>query len=150
MRAFLSSWGVTTVFFRGCATQEGDPQPIHGSRRDRNRADKQASSQAQAGKGFGGSVVSCPEPRGAPRRFEYRSPPVERQSTMERVENRRHLTPEAGVPAHGGSHGMRRGGARHEVSERVQLVGPNFKTRDGWAINVSRGGVRAILEESVE
>ena len=45
---------------------------------------------------------------------------------------------------------MRRGGARHEVSERVQLVGPNFKTRDGWALNVSRGGVRAILEESVE
>lgn len=69
---------------------------------------------------------------------------------MERVKNRRHLTPEAGVPAHGGSHAMRRGGARHEVSERVQLVGPNFKTRDGWALNVSRGGVRAILEESVE
>jgi hypothetical protein len=69
---------------------------------------------------------------------------------MERVKNRRHLTPEAGVPAHGGSHAMRRGGARHEVSERVQLVGPNFKTRDGWALNVSRGGVRAILEESVQ
>jgi hypothetical protein len=45
---------------------------------------------------------------------------------------------------------MRRGGARHEVSERVNLLGPNFKTRDGWALNVSRGGVRVILEEPVE
>ena len=43
---------------------------------------------------------------------------------------------------------MRRGGARHEVSERVNLLGPNFKTRDGWALNVSRGGVRVILEET--
>lgn len=45
---------------------------------------------------------------------------------------------------------MRRGGPRHEVSERVQLVGPNLKMRDGWALNVSRGGVRVILEERVD
>lgn len=45
---------------------------------------------------------------------------------------------------------MRRGGARHELTDRVRLVGKNMKLRDGWALNISRGGVRAILEESVE
>lgn len=45
---------------------------------------------------------------------------------------------------------MRRGGARHEVTDRVRFVGKNMKLRDGWALNISRGGVRAILEESVE
>ena len=45
---------------------------------------------------------------------------------------------------------MRRGGPRHDLSERVNLLGPNFKTRDGWALNVSRGGLRVILEEPVE
>ena len=70
---------------------------------------------------------------------------------MSRVRNRRSLTPATGVPiAASGSHAMRRGGARPEVSERVNLLGPNFKTRDGWALNVSRGGVRVILEEMVE
>jgi hypothetical protein len=36
------------------------------------------------------------------------------------------------------------------VTDRVRLVGKNMKLRDGWALNISRGGVRAILEESVE
>ncbi|CAN5702760.1 hypothetical protein BH09MYX1_BH09MYX1_16500 [soil metagenome] len=69
---------------------------------------------------------------------------------MEHVKNRKHLTPGAGMPAAGGAHAMRRGGARHEVSERILLLGPNLKSREGWALNVSRGGVRAILEERVE
>ena len=52
---------------------------------------------------------------------------------------------------------MRRGGARREVTERVTLRSDDGKTHDGktpkilegWALNVSRGGVRAILEEKV-
>lgn len=66
------------------------------------------------------------------------------------VKNRRSLTPDIGVPAVGGAHPVRRGGARHEVTERIRIVGKNLKSRDGWALNVSRGGVRAILEEPVE
>jgi PilZ domain len=69
---------------------------------------------------------------------------------MHAVKNRRSLTPDIGVPAAGGAHPVRRGGPRHEVTERVRVVGKNLKTREGWALNVSRGGVRAILEESVE
>src|SRR5262249_46767778 len=46
---------------------------------------------------------------------------------------------------------MRRGGARREVSTRVYLRTPaTGATREGWALNVSRGGLRAILEEKVE
>jgi hypothetical protein len=45
---------------------------------------------------------------------------------------------------------MRRGGARHVVTERIRLVGPNLKLRDGWALNISRGGVRIIVEDPVE
>lgn len=67
------------------------------------------------------------------------------------VKNRRSLTPEMGTPAvEGDSHAMRRGGPRREVTERVHLLGGNLKTREGWALNVSRGGVRVILEERVE
>ena len=70
---------------------------------------------------------------------------------MSEVRNRRSLTPPTGIPIDAsGSHAMRRGGTRHEVSERVNLLGPNFKTRDGWALNVSRGGVRIIIEEPVD
>ena len=54
------------------------------------------------------------------------------------------------MPAVDGTHPVRRGGARHELTERIRIVGKNLKTREGWALNVSRGGVRAILEESVE
>lgn len=68
---------------------------------------------------------------------------------MQVVKNRRSLTPDIGVPAVG-AHPVRRGGARHGATDRVRLVGKNMKIRDGWALNISRGGVRAILEESVE
>jgi PilZ domain len=83
------------------------------------------------------------------------------------VKNRRNLTPPQGVPA-GEVHATRRGGARHEVSARVTLrsvrsvgsvgsvpgpdavEGEEARVLEGWALNVSRGGVRVILEEKVE
>src|SRR3954468_20222946 len=46
-----------------------------------------------------------------------------------------------------GVHAMRRGGARREVTERVALKAEDGSTLEGWALNVSRGGLRAILEE---
>ena len=46
---------------------------------------------------------------------------------------------------------MRRVGARHEVSERVVLrefmAAEGVVGFEGWALNVSRGGLRVILEE---
>jgi PilZ domain len=81
---------------------------------------------------------------------------------------KRSLTPTLGVPlTEGGVHPMRRGGTRSEVTERIVLLpvsnaGSNTGGRvgapaagaekpfDGWALNVSRGGVRCILEEKVE
>ena len=55
-------------------------------------------------------------------------------------------------------HATRRGGARREVTARVTLSardggGPNggaAEPLEGWALNVSRGGVRVILEQKVE
>lgn len=44
---------------------------------------------------------------------------------------------------------MRRGGARREVTERVSLRFEDGRALEGWALNVSRGGLRAILEEKV-
>lgn len=44
---------------------------------------------------------------------------------------------------------MRRGGVRREVTERVTLRADDGRALEGWALNVSRGGVRAILEEKV-
>lgn len=38
------------------------------------------------------------------------------------------------------------GGARKEATERVSLRSPGFET-SGWTLNVSRGGLRAIVEE---
>jgi hypothetical protein len=38
------------------------------------------------------------------------------------------------------------GGARKESTERVSLRAPGFETT-GWTLNVSRGGLRAIVEE---
>lgn len=63
------------------------------------------------------------------------------------VKNRKHLTPALGVP-HAGTHAMRRGGARRGVTERVSLR-RDALSYEGWALNVSRGGVRLILEEQV-
>ena len=48
-----------------------------------------------------------------------------------------------------GLHAMRRGGARREVTERVSLRSEDGRAFDGWALNVSRGGLRAILEDKV-
>jgi hypothetical protein len=47
--------------------------------------------------------------------------------------------------------GQRRhtGGARREASERVTLRSEGFETH-GWTLNVSRGGVRAVVEEALE
>jgi len=67
-----------------------------------------------------------------------------------------------GVPVDGPP--LRRSDVRREVSERIQLrkLDPNAPSDtpllapllapvlDGWALNVSRGGLRCILEESVE
>jgi hypothetical protein len=68
------------------------------------------------------------------------------------VTNRRSLglSPEShqGVPH--GTHAMRRGGPRREVSERVFLQRDDGRALDGWALNVSRGGLRAIVEEAVD
>ena len=64
------------------------------------------------------------------------------------VKNRRHLTPSQGVAVAQGAHAMRRGGARRELTEKVILKGAD-RSFEGWALNVSRGGVRAILEEQV-
>jgi hypothetical protein len=48
-------------------------------------------------------------------------------------------------------HAQRRatGGARREATDRVTLRGPGFETQ-GWTLNVSRGGMRAIVEEPVK
>lgn len=48
-------------------------------------------------------------------------------------------------------HAQRRatGGARREATERITLRAPGFETH-GWTLNVSRGGMRAIVEEPVK
>lgn len=38
------------------------------------------------------------------------------------------------------------GGARREASERVLIRSDGFETH-GWTLNVSRGGIRAIVED---
>jgi hypothetical protein len=75
------------------------------------------------------------------------------------------MTPSTGTanPVRGDVHATRRGGARMEVSARVTLVSRGSRSSErasrgpeaggtelhGWALNVSRGGVRVILEEPV-
>jgi hypothetical protein len=47
-------------------------------------------------------------------------------------------------------HGLRRGGPRQTVSDKVvfrPLDPAKGVAREGWALNESRGGLRAILEE---
>ena len=41
------------------------------------------------------------------------------------------------------------GGARHEASERVAIRSGVFET-SGWTLNVSRGGVRAVIEDPLD
>jgi hypothetical protein len=76
------------------------------------------------------------------------------------VKNRRSLTPVPKGQPPGDIHATRRGGARHELSARVSLrpartAAPRqsdivMPALEGWALNVSRGGLRVILEERVE
>lgn len=40
------------------------------------------------------------------------------------------------------------GGARHEASERVLLRREGYEA-EGWTLNISRGGVRVVVEEPV-
>ena len=58
-------------------------------------------------------------------------------------------TPAQGMKMPSGVHAMRRGGARREVTERVTLKAEDGAALEGWALNVSRGGLRAILEDKV-
>jgi PilZ domain len=62
--------------------------------------------------------------------------------------NRRSFTPTP--PTAEGVHGTRRsGGARHEASERIIVRRPGFETT-GWSLNMSRSGVRVVVEDPVE
>ncbi len=68
------------------------------------------------------------------------------------LKNRRSLTPSTGMPATDDVHATRRGGARHDVTARVTLrcKGKTGPVLEGWALNISRGGIRVILEDKVE
>lgn len=66
------------------------------------------------------------------------------------LKNRRSLTPSTGMPATDDLHATRRGGARHDVTARVTLKGKTGPVLEGWALNISRGGIRVILEDKVE
>ncbi|MFW5738779.1 MAG: PilZ domain-containing protein [Myxococcota bacterium] len=58
--------------------------------------------------------------------------------------NRRHLTPPTGIR---GILAQRRGagGARREISAHITLRS-RTEEYDGWALNVSRGGIRVVIE----
>jgi hypothetical protein len=63
--------------------------------------------------------------------------------------SRRSSSPSIPIPE-GAVHGTRRaGGSRHEATERVRIRRDAFETT-GWTLNISRGGARLVLEESVE
>lgn len=66
------------------------------------------------------------------------------------VKNRRSLTPSTGIPTDPALHQMRRAGPRREVSERVLMKRKDDAVLEGWALNISRGGLRAILEATLE
>lgn len=63
---------------------------------------------------------------------------------------RRSLTPATGLTK-GDVHATRRGsgGARREVTNRIVLRKGTAELT-GWALNISRGGIRVILEDPVE
>lgn len=54
-------------------------------------------------------------------------------------------------PSSGTPHSQRRqsGGARVELSERVVIRRGELET-SGWTLNVSRGGLRAVLEQALD
>jgi hypothetical protein len=62
---------------------------------------------------------------------------------------RRSLTPTAGLPAAGLPPTRRAAGARRTVSYRVAFF-RGGQELPGWALNLSRGGLRAIVEDRVE
>jgi len=72
---------------------------------------------------------------------------------------RRSLTPPIGIPLPGLHATRRAGGARRNVSYRVQLFRPAEAAGastdgaaveiTGWALNISRGGLRAVVEDPV-
>jgi hypothetical protein len=62
---------------------------------------------------------------------------------------RKNLTPPVGLPAAGLPPTRRAGGARRNVSYRVALLRGEIEL-PGWALNLSRGGLRAIVEDRVE
>jgi hypothetical protein len=64
------------------------------------------------------------------------------------VTNRRSLTPSRCVSGASGVHAMRRGKVRHEVTERVRLITEAGEVLDGWALNMSRSGIRAVVLEA--
>lgn len=69
---------------------------------------------------------------------------------LQRTVSRRSYTPSPPLAAPD-VHGTRRqeGGARREASERILLRRAGFET-SGWTLNLSRGGVRVVVEETVE
>jgi hypothetical protein len=64
---------------------------------------------------------------------------------------RRSLTPATTGLIKGDVHATRRGsgGARKEVTDRI-ILRKGTKELTGWALNISRGGIRVILEDPVE
>lgn len=62
---------------------------------------------------------------------------------------RRNLTPPMGAPVPGVPPARRAGGARREVSDRVFFYAGGAEIV-GWALNLSRGGLRAIIEDPVQ
>lgn len=62
--------------------------------------------------------------------------------------NRRNLTPPTGIR---GILAQRRatGGARREISAHIVLRSGS-EEYDGWALNISRGGIRVVLEGRVD
>ncbi len=53
-------------------------------------------------------------------------------------------------PATGKHRTRRTGGARQELSERVTFTTEGADEIPGWSLNISRGGLRAIVEEPVQ
>ena len=65
------------------------------------------------------------------------------------VTRRHHLTPSPGSVVPGVRPTRRAGGARHNVSYRVEFSRDGAQ-HPGWALNISRGGIRAVLEAHLE
>jgi hypothetical protein len=80
---------------------------------------------------------------------EHAWPRLPAATSANPVSKRSNLTPAQGIKVPSGVHAMRRGGARREVTERVTLRTAEGKVLEGWALNVSRGGLRVILEDKV-